>query len=68
MAIGTHDPVIREALLLALPDLGVEMLLGVRPMDGRDLLGRGRRVRLYVPFGADWLRYWLRRLGEARRA
>lgn len=68
VAIGTHDPVIREALLLALPDLGIEMLLGVRPMDGRDLLGRGRRVRLYVPFGADWLRYWLRRLGEARRA
>jgi proline dehydrogenase len=65
VAIGTHDPVIREALLVALPDIGVEMLLGVRPMDGRDLLGRGQRVRLYVPFGDDWLRYWLRRRGEA---
>ncbi|MDQ3608415.1 MAG: proline dehydrogenase family protein [Actinomycetota bacterium] len=65
VAIGTHDPVIREALLVALPDIGIEMLLGVRPRDGRDLLGRGQRVRVYVPFGDDWLRYWLRRLGEA---
>ncbi len=66
LAIGTHDPVIREALLAALPGIGVEMLLGVRTQDARDLLRRGQRVRLYLPFGDDWLRYWLRRLGEAR--
>lgn len=68
LAIGTHDPVLREALLAALPGIGVEMLLGVRSDDARELLHRGRRVRLYVPFGDDWLRYWLRRLGEAQGA
>jgi proline dehydrogenase len=66
LAIRTHDPVIREALLAALPRIGVEMLLGVRTEDARNLLRRGQRVRLYLPFGDDWLRYWLRRLGEAR--
>jgi proline dehydrogenase len=66
LAIGTHDPVVREALLAALDGVQVEMLLGVRPEDGRDLLRRGHRVRVYVPFGRDWFRYWLRRLGEAR--
>jgi proline dehydrogenase len=68
LAIGTHDPVIREAVTAAFPDVGVEMLLGVRSMDARDLRRRGRSVRLYVPYGGDWLRYFLRRLGEARGA
>ena len=68
LAIGTHDPVLREALFATLDGIGVEMLLGVRPEDGRDLLHRGHRVRVYVPFGPDWFRYWVRRLGEARGA
>jgi proline dehydrogenase len=68
LAIGTHDPAIREALLATLYGIVVEMLLGVRPEDGRDLLRRGHRVRIYVPFGTDWFRYWIRRLAEARGA
>jgi proline dehydrogenase len=68
LAIGTHDAVLRDALLATLDGIGVEMLLGVRPEDGRDLLRRGHRVRIYVPFGPDWFRYWVRRLGEARGA
>ena len=68
LAIGTHDPVLREALLATLDGIGVEMLLGVRREDGHDLLRRGHRVRIYVPFGPDWFRYWVRRLGEARGA
>lgn len=66
LSIATHDPVVREALLTALPDVGIEMLLGVRPGDAHHFLRRGRPVRLYVPFGDDWLRYWLRRVGESR--
>jgi hypothetical protein len=31
VAIGTHDPVLRETLLATLDGIGVEMLLGVRP-------------------------------------
>jgi proline dehydrogenase len=68
LAIGTHDPVLREALLATIDGIGVEGLFGVRPDDGRELLRRGHRVRIYVPFGPDWVRYWLRRLGEARGA
>jgi proline dehydrogenase len=68
LSIGTHDPVLREALLAGLDDVGVEMLLGVRPEDGHDLLRRGHRVRIYAPFGPHWLRYWVRRLAEARGA
>jgi hypothetical protein len=44
------------------------VLLGVRPTDAHDLRARGRWVRLYVPCGRDWLRYFLRRLGEGRGA
>lgn len=68
LAIATHDRVIREALLLALPRLRVEMLLGVRPHDAEDLVQRGHHVRLYVPYGHDWFRYWMRRLAESRGA
>lgn len=68
LALGTHDPVLREALLASLDNPPVEMLLGVRAQDGRDLLRRGRSVRIYVPFGRDWFRYWVRRLAEARGA
>ena len=68
LAIGTHDPAIREALLAGLPGIRVEMLLGVRPGDGANLLRRGHHVRIYVPFGRDWFRYWIRRVAEARRS
>jgi proline dehydrogenase len=68
LAIGTHDPVLREAVLATFDEVGVEMLLGVRPEDGYDLLRRGHRARIYVPFGREWFRYWLRRLSEARGA
>jgi proline dehydrogenase len=68
LAIGTHDPVMREAVTTAYPDVEVQMLLGVRPSDAHDLMLRGRSVRLYVPYGHDWLRYYLRRLGEGRGA
>ena len=59
---------IREALLATLDGIDVEMLLGVRSEDGHDLLRRAHRVRIYVPFGPDWFRYWIRRLAEARGA
>ena len=64
LSIGTHDAVIREALLASLEGIGVEMLLGVRPEDARELVRRGHRVRIYVPFGDGWFRYWMRRVAE----
>jgi proline dehydrogenase len=67
LALGTHDPVLREALLHALPGTGVEMLLGVRPEDARVLAARNVAVRIYVPYGNNWFRYAMRRLAESRR-
>lgn len=62
--LATHDPVIREALLPALHGVGIEMLLGVRPDDALELVERGVHVRVYVPYGSEWFRYWLRRMAE----
>jgi proline dehydrogenase len=68
LALATHDRVLREALLPALPDAECELLLGVRGQDAYELARRGRTVRVYVPFGDDWFRYWMRRLAESRGA
>lgn len=65
LTIATHDPVIREALLPVLDGVGVEMLLGVRSDDATDLLDRGCHVRIYVPYGTQWFRYWMRRVAES---
>ena len=68
LALATHDPVLRESLLAALGPLHVEMLYGVREDDARELVARGIPVRLYVPYGHNWFRYWLRRIAESQGA
>jgi proline dehydrogenase len=65
---ATHDGRLREALLLAHESLTVEQLLGVRPDTLAQLLARGVPTRVYVPYGPDWFRYWMRRLAESRGA
>jgi proline dehydrogenase len=41
-----------------------QMLLGVRPRLGDELVREGHRLRIYVPFGRHWYAYSLRRLQE----
>lgn len=65
-ALATHDGVLRESLLAALGPRPVEQLLGVRPELLKELVARGIPARVYVPFGANWFRYWMRRLAESR--
>jgi proline dehydrogenase len=65
VTLATHDALLREALLRALPGLGVEMLLGVRTADANVLAGRGVPVRIYVPYGDGWFRYAMRRWAES---
>lgn len=67
-SMATHDARLREALLLANGPLPVEQLLGVRPEALAELRARGVPTRVYVPYGADWFRYWLRRIAESRGA
>jgi len=44
--------------------LFIEMLYGIRRDLSSSLLKQGYCVRIYVPFGEDWLPYTLRRLRE----
>jgi proline dehydrogenase len=41
-----------------------QMLLGVRPERGTQLVEQGHRLRIYVPYGEQWYAYSLRRLQE----
>ena len=70
-AIGTHDEPLLDDILGYLnrfninkTDLFVEMLYGIRRDLSFSLQKQGYCVRLYVPFGTDWLPYTLRRLCE----
>ena len=65
-AMATHDGRLREALLLAHGPLPVEQLFVVRPEVLDELLTRGIPTRVYVPYGPEWYRYWLRRVAESR--
>ena len=67
-SMATHDGRLREALLLAHGPVPVEQLLGVRPEVLDDLREREVPRRVYVPYGPDWFRYWMRRLAESRGA
>jgi proline dehydrogenase len=71
VAVATHDDwVIGEALALieerglGPSDYEFQMLLGVRPELGDELVREGHRLRIYVPFGRQWYEYSLRRLQE----
>ncbi|HWH95763.1 MAG TPA: hypothetical protein VNT03_18025, partial [Baekduia sp.] len=66
IALATHDDALLAGLLADLPDASCELLLGVRPGGARALRDAGRTVRVYVPFGVNWLRYFLRRRAEAQ--
>jgi proline dehydrogenase len=41
-----------------------QMLHGIRAGEQRRLAADGERVRVYVPYGADWYAYFMRRLAE----
>lgn len=71
VGIATHDEVLIEAALQTIRRLRLQrdayefqMLLGVLPALRRRLLGEGHRLRVYVPYGADWYGYSVRRLRE----
>ncbi len=67
-SMATHDGRLREALLMAFGPVTVEHLLGVRPEVLDDLHARHVGTRVYVPYGGNWFRYWMRRLAESRGA
>jgi proline dehydrogenase len=71
LAIATHDEWLIDEGKRLVADHGLgpdeyefQMLLGVRPQLGDALIAEGHRLRIYVPFGAHWYEYSLRRLQE----
>jgi proline dehydrogenase len=67
-SLATHDGRLCEAVLLSTGQVSVEQLLGVRPETLDDLHARSVPTRVYLPYGPDWFRYWLRRIAESRGA
>jgi len=71
VGVATHDEwLLDEARrIVAERELGhdeyeFQMLLGVRPGRGDELVAEGHHLRVYVPFGRQWYEYSLRRLQE----
>jgi proline dehydrogenase len=71
VGIATHDEwLLHEGRRLVAErgldraDYEFQMLLGVRPELGDELVVEGHRLRIYVPFGRHWYAYSLRRLQE----
>lgn len=71
---GTHDDRLAGAIMMlarergwAPDDFEFEMLYGVRPDWQLALRRLGYNVRVYLPFGADWWPYAIRRVGENPR-
>jgi proline dehydrogenase len=70
-AIGTHDAAMVDATLefarrrnIGPDKFEFQMLYGVRRRLQRELLQKGYRVRIYVPYGEQWYPYFMRRLAE----
>jgi proline dehydrogenase len=74
VGIATHDEALIEDALAQVRARGLspqsyelQMLLGVRSARGDELVRDGHRLRVYVPFGAHWYEYSVRRLQENPR-
>jgi proline dehydrogenase len=71
VGIATHDEWLLDEGRRLVAERGLsrdeyefQMLLGVRPRLGDELVHEGHRLRIYVPFGRHWYAYSLRRLQE----
>lgn len=72
-AFATHDARIIDAICAFAHANGIgndrfefQLLYGVHPELQRRLRGEGRHVRVYVPFGTHWARYFYRRVSERK--
>ncbi|MHB8139897.1 MAG: proline dehydrogenase family protein [Vulcanimicrobiaceae bacterium] len=71
--IATHDRALIAAIeqFVTRRSIGADrfefqMLYGCRPQLQRELVAKGYRVRVYVPFGTHWAGYFYRRVLERR--
>lgn len=68
---ATHDPRLIEIGTeqarchgKALDEFEFQFLFGIRPDEQRRLAAAGHTVRVYIPYGAQWYGYLMRRLAE----
>lgn len=70
-AVGTHDRAIIDAAKGLAQKSGhkmeFQMLMGMRDGMKAELVADGMRVVEYIPYGADWYGYGMRRLMEKKR-
>jgi len=71
VGIATHDEILVDQACELIADRSLDrytyefqMLLGVLPELRRRLIQQGHRLRVYVPYGACWYDYSVRRLRE----
>ncbi len=72
-AFATHDDYLiegvagfAERLAVAKDAFEFQMLYGLRPAYQKEMRRLGYRMRVYVPFGTEWMPYFYRRLRERR--
>jgi proline dehydrogenase len=66
---ATHDPTLvaiaaDRAAALDRTAFEFQMLYGIRPDEQHRLAAAGHTVRVYIPYGAEWYGYLMRRLAE----
>lgn len=68
---ATHDDKIINFIIERVKEMGIsgdrfefQMLYGVRPKLQREILNKGYRMRVYLPYGEYWYPYFMRRLAE----
>jgi proline dehydrogenase len=71
--IATHDDTLIAATKAFVRARGVprdafefQMLYGIRPDTQRELVREGYNLRVYVPYGTEWVPYFSRRLRERK--
>ncbi|MGD8414122.1 MAG: proline dehydrogenase family protein [Candidatus Latescibacterota bacterium] len=71
--IATHDDILINATKRFVEDNAIpndryefQMLYGVRPHTQEEIAADGYRMRVYVPFGTEWLPYYSRRIRERK--
>jgi proline dehydrogenase len=69
--VASHDPrmvaiagALAQQYTRAKGSYEYQMLYGIRPDEQRRLVAEGHTVRLYLPYGAEWYGYLMRRLAE----
>jgi proline dehydrogenase len=69
--LATHDPAMISHVQSEAKRLGrapdtyeFQMLYGIRAKEQERLRGEGYRMRVYVPYGGQWLPYFMRRIAE----